>query len=84
MSKRAPDMTTAEKVRENRARRIIKRRGMFLVKSRARDRRELTYGMYRIIGRDAAEAGILIIGRDSADTGRTWLSLATVEEFLKQ
>jgi hypothetical protein len=38
-----------EKVRENRLRRILSRRGYILMKSRRRDPRALDYGYYRII-----------------------------------
>jgi hypothetical protein len=39
-------MTTAEKVRENRARRAVARQGYRLVKIRRRDRRAIDYGKF--------------------------------------
>ncbi len=42
-------METAEKVRENRLRRVASRRGLRLVKSRRRDPRALDYGTYWVV-----------------------------------
>ena len=42
-------MDTSEKVRENRVRRMLKRQGYSLMKSRRRDPQALDYGGYMII-----------------------------------
>ena len=43
------DVTNAEKVRENRLRRMAERQGMRLVKSRRRDPLALDYGKYWLV-----------------------------------
>ncbi len=67
-----------EKVRENRARRTAFRQGFRLLKSRARDPRDLTYGGYHLIevrtGRVCCGAGN--VKRDFA------ASLGEIEQFL--
>lgn len=42
-------MTDADKVRENRLRRVAERQGLALQKSRRRDPRALDYGLYWIV-----------------------------------
>lgn len=49
-------MDTAEKVRENLLRRMAKRRGLRLVKSRRRDPGALTYGRYFVQAPDGSTA----------------------------
>lgn len=49
-------METSEKVRENRARRAVERRGFRLVKSRRRDPMAIGYGKYRVETGDGVEA----------------------------
>jgi hypothetical protein len=46
---------TAEKVRENRLRRMASRQGLQLVKSRRRDRRALDYGTYWLVDASGVE-----------------------------
>lgn len=46
---------TDPKVRENRLRRMAKRQGLELVKSRRRDPRALDFGAYQLVG--ASEVG---------------------------
>jgi hypothetical protein len=66
---------TADKVRENRLRRVAERRGLSLVKSRRRDPRSIDYGMFMIVDpyANAVVAGEL-------DSPRA-LSLDQVEEW---
>lgn len=40
--------STADKVRENRLRRVAERQGAYLEKSRRRDKRAKDYGLYRL------------------------------------
>ena len=49
-------MDQDEKVRENRVRRAVERRGLRLVKSRRRDPMAVGYGKYRIETGDGIEA----------------------------
>lgn len=63
----------AEKVRENRLRRVAARRGLILQKSRRRDPQALDYGAYWLID---AESNRLIFG-DQWGT-----DLDGIEEFL--
>jgi hypothetical protein len=49
-------VTNARKIRENRLRRALYRQGYRLMKSRARDPRDLTYGGYQIV--DPTTGGI--------------------------
>ena len=67
----------AEKVRENRLRRIAARQGLSLVKSRRRDQRAVDYGGYMIVdvSTNAVVAGTGAIGRPH------W-TLDDVEEYL--
>lgn len=63
-------MTTAEKVRENRLRRMAERQGIVLVKSRARDPRSLRFGRYWMLeGKGAADdEQVLVYGGDGGYT----------------
>lgn len=45
-------MDIADRVRENRVRRVAQRRGLRIVKSRRRDPRALDYGCYCIVDAD--------------------------------
>jgi hypothetical protein len=65
------NMTNAEKVTENRLRRIAKRRGHELIKSRTRDPKALSYGKWDITNTDCT------------DFVREGITLAEVEEFFK-
>jgi hypothetical protein len=49
-------LTVADKVRENRLRRMAERQGFRLVKSRRRDPRAVDYGTYRVETADSIEA----------------------------
>ena len=69
-------LTTSEKVRENRARRMAQRQGLQLIKSRRRDPRALNYGEFMIV--DQQTGGVIEGGRDDWN----WLSLDQVEEWL--
>ena len=69
-------MDQGEKVRENRVRRAVERRGLRLVKSRRRDPMAVGYGKYRIETGDGIEA----IGFDS--TMGWGLTLDEVEDRL--
>lgn len=42
-------VTTAEKTRENRARRVARRQGLILIKSSVRDPRALNFGLFNLI-----------------------------------
>jgi hypothetical protein len=66
----------SEKVLENRLRRMAKRQGLALVKSRRRDPRALDYGMWMIV--DPAINAIVA----GAETGRASMSLEEVETWL--
>lgn len=74
-----PDST--DKIRENRLRRMAKRRGLLLVKSRRRDTGALDYGLYVLIidGRENREPGEDPISAFDRGEGRT---LDQVEEEL--
>lgn len=45
---------SAEKVRENRLRRVAERRGLALTKSRRRDERAVDFGTYQLNGQQLA------------------------------
>lgn len=64
------------KVRENKARRMAKRQGLELVKSRRRDPRATDFGMYVLV--DPETNGIV----HGAASGRYDLSLDDVEAYL--
>jgi len=65
-------MTTDEKVRENRLRRMADRQGLRLVKSRRRDPRSLDYGKYLLI--DHQYGGSVMAGWEDIDTIETYLT----------
>jgi hypothetical protein len=73
-------VTDKEKVRENRLRRALDRQGYRLLKSRARDPRDLTYGGYQIVGH---EDGGTHAGWGNAGRGYS-LDLDAVEEWTNQ
>lgn len=68
------------KVRENRLRRALDRQGYRLMKSRARDPRDLTYGGYQIVDH---EVGGVAAGWGNANRGYA-LDLDGVEDWVKQ
>jgi hypothetical protein len=71
-----PDL--ADKVRENRIRRIADRRGLRLVKSGGRDPNALDYGLYALIDYDTGEAvNPSLIGRYTC----SW-TLDQIEDYL--
>jgi hypothetical protein len=71
-----PDM--ADKVRENRIRRIADRRGLRLVKSDRRDPNALDYGLYALIDYDTGSAvNPSLIGRYAC----SW-TLDQIEDYL--
>ena len=70
-------MADTDKVRENRLRREVGRQGYVLVKSRARDPRDLTHGGYQIV--HPAHGG-LVAGWGNANRGYA-LDLDDVEEW---
>src|SRR6266480_2203539 len=70
-------MERAEKVRENRLRRMAERQGLQLVKSRRRDPRAIDYGGYMLV--DIATNGVVAgVGA----VGRPHWGLDDVEEYL--
>lgn len=71
--------SNAEKVRENRLRRMVKAQGYALVKSRARYERALDFGCYMIIDPfiNGVVAGV-------GPTGRPDFSLDEVEDWLAE
>jgi hypothetical protein len=72
-------MTSAEKVLENRLRRMLDRRGYRLMRSRARDPRDLTHGGYHIVDHQ----GIIVAGR--GNIGRNYaMTLAEVHEWVAE
>jgi hypothetical protein len=73
-------VTDAEKIRENRLRRALHRRGLILMKSRARDPRDLTYGGYQIV--DPTHGGP-VAGWGNANRGYA-LDLDGVEDWAKR
>ena len=58
---------TEAKVRENRLRRMASRQGLALMRSRARDTRDLTYGTYMLVQVDTG--AIRHQGNNTADRG---------------
>ncbi len=68
----------SEKVRENRLRRMAFRQGYRLLKSRARDPRDLTYGGYHLID---VRTGRVRLGSGNAKRDFA-ASLDQIEEFL--
>jgi hypothetical protein len=69
---------TEDKVRENRLRRMAERQGFLLLKSRARDPRDLTYGGYQIT--DMQHGGV-VAGWGNAERGYA-LDLDAAEAWL--
>jgi hypothetical protein len=65
-------MSPAEKVRENRLRRVAGRRGLTLQRSRRRDVRALDYGLYWLIDQTGIPA-----------TDRAGVTLEEAERFLQ-
>jgi hypothetical protein len=70
-------MDTAEKVRENRLRRMARRRGYSVVKSRARDPRAFTFGTYAVVD----DRNNLILGNHDFGYG---LDLDAIEAWLNE
>ena len=66
----------AEKVRENRLRRMAERQGLRLVKARRRDPRALDFGMYALV---EERSNAVVAG---AASGRFDFSLDDVERYL--
>jgi hypothetical protein len=62
-------LSTQEKVRENRIRRMAGRQGLQLVKSRRRDPRALDYGTYWLVDNSGVE-----VASGDADTIEAWLT----------
>jgi hypothetical protein len=77
---RRTQVSGTEKVRENRLRRALDRQGYRLLKSRARDPRDLTFGGYQIV--DPAHGG-LVEGWGNANRGYA-LDLDGIEDWAKQ
>jgi hypothetical protein len=77
-------MDTAERVRENRLRRMADRRGLRLVKSRRRDPRAVDYGRYMLVDQatNVVVAGTGAIGRPiwTLDQIEAWLTSEPEEE----
>jgi hypothetical protein len=69
---------TAERVRENRLRRMADRQGLRLVKSRRRDPRAVDYGGYMLVDQatNAVVAGVGALGRPvwDLDQVEAWLT----------
>jgi len=74
----AEPMTTAEKTRETRLRRMAERQGLRLTKSRRRDERALDYGTYGLVD---AWTNSLEVGDPNTGYG---LSIDEVENALKE
>jgi hypothetical protein len=70
--------STAEKVRENRLRRMAQRQGLRLEKSRRRDPRALDFGVYAVV--DVATGSPVAGARGAARD----LTLDEVEAYLKR
>lgn len=77
MASTSSNPNAAEKVRENRLRRMADRQGMRLVKSRRRDPRAIDYGGYMLVN---PEINAVVAGTESI--GRPSWSLDDVEQFL--
>ena len=76
-------MSSTDKVRENRARRAVERRGYTLEKSRRRDPDAWDYGTYQIVDYSNGPGGQLAYA--DWDTGQGWgLTLDDVEGWLGQ
>jgi len=68
-----------EKVRENRLRRVADRQGYKLLKSRARDPQDITFGGYQLVD---LETNGVVFGYGNANRGFS-ASLDEVEDWLK-
>lgn len=73
----------ADKVRENRVRRMAERQGLQLIKSRTRDPRALDYGSYMLLDGDR-----VVLGGTRRKLGRRFkrgmgASLDEIEAFLE-
>ena len=79
---------TAEKVRENRLRRMAERQGLELRKSRRRDPRAIDYGRWYIVDVDreieAAEIGGYDVATESFTAHRRALEIARAELVVKE
>ena len=77
---KAKSQTNEEQILENRLRRMADRRGLKLVKSRARDPHALTYGGYHLInlGSDEVVCGSGNVNRNFA------ASLQEIEDYLME
>jgi hypothetical protein len=71
---------TQEKIRENRLRRMADRRGYRLMKSRARDPHDITFGGYQLVDH---EFNSLSAGWGNANRGFAF-DLDDVEQWLKE
>ena len=71
-------LSTQEKVRENRLRRMAERQGLRLVKSRRRDPRAIDYGLYTIV---SDQTNTVVAGTERT-TGRPEFTLDDVEAWL--
>lgn len=72
-------MDASEKTRENRVRRLARRRGLELQRHRARDTRHVLYGTYQITRPD----GIVTAAKDHGAFGRSYgLTLDEAEKIL--
>ncbi len=75
--------STSEKVREDRLRRMAKRQGLRLEKSRTRDDRALTYGTYWLVrGPAPAMGGTNWRSREAVVGGDYGTDLDTIEAAL--
>lgn len=72
-------MTTTEKTRETRLRRMADRQGLRLLKSRTRDPRAIDYGAYMLV--DIAIGGAVF---GTGALGRADATLDDIEEYLTQ
>ena len=70
------DLSPAEKVSENRLRRVAERRSLRLMKSRRRDRRARGFGTYMLVDADTEE--VVAAGQ----AGEFGLTLNEIEEWL--
>jgi len=70
-------------VRENRLRRVAKRRGLRLVKSRRRDPRAVDYGGYMLVRDNNAVVGDIPIG-DRYPPGSYLNTLDEIEAYLNR
>ncbi len=74
-----PLVMNIQKIMENRLRRMARKHGYRLAKSRARDPQSLTYGGYALI--DVASGGASLGGTGNANRGFS-ATLEEIEEFL--